>query len=219
MDDITKFAQQLGLSGEQDPIAEEACLNCRKSAISLNQPLKRCGNCRVAMYCSQDCQKANWKSHKRQCASSTQKQAKQGPSQGQKGEFNATLSGLMQAADGKYLHGLSEDDAYSAIIDSYRLRVEDDYVYGQGVSGLYADEDPFPDFQEYLSLAEERGVMPPWWNTEKRRECERRSNGADWSNIFYAVEKSDIIDHYKDSLMPMKLRMVAEKVYGTRVGT
>lgn len=36
----------------------------------------------------------------------------------------------------------------------------------------------------------------------------------DWANINYAVEKSDIIEHY-DGGTPMLLRMLAEKAYGT----
>jgi hypothetical protein len=33
-----------------------------------------------------------------------------------------------------------------------------------------------------------------------------------------AVEKSDIQEYYKDSMMPMTLRMVAENVYGGGYG-
>lgn len=37
-------------------------------------------------------------------------------------------------------------------------------------------------------------------------------------NIGYAVEKSDIMDYYKDPMMPMTLRMVAENIYGGGYG-
>ncbi|PQE15898.1 mynd domain protein [Rutstroemia sp. NJR-2017a BVV2] len=35
-----------------------------------------------------------------------------------------------------------------------------------------------------------------------------------WYNIFKVVEKSDIKEHYGDAFMPMKLRGLAEKIYG-----
>ncbi|PQE03254.1 MYND domain protein [Rutstroemia sp. NJR-2017a BBW] len=38
-----------------------------------------------------------------------------------------------------------------------------------------------------------------------------------WYDIFKMVEKSDITEHYKDNLMPMKLRGLAEKIYGEGV--
>ena len=42
-------------------------------------------------------------------------------------------------------------------------------------------------------------------------------NEANWSGLNYAVEKSDIIEHYKSPMMPMHLRMVAEMVEGSNV--
>lgn len=122
-------------------------------------------------------------------------------------------------SDGKYLHTLSEKDALTALIDSYRLRVEDEYVFGVGISSesLYGNSKcPLPHFQKYLDLAESRdGILPPWWTQKKRMQCEELAvDESQWSDIKYAVEKSDIMEHYDDPLMPMKLRMVAELIYG-----
>jgi splicing suppressor protein 51 len=36
----------------------------------------------------------------------------------------------------------------------------------------------------------------------------------EWSDLNFAVEKEDIIEHYKDPMMPLLLRFIAEKVYG-----
>lgn len=46
-------------------------------------------------------------------------------------------------------------------------------------------------------------------------ECgkEKRLN-VDSDNWSEAVENSDIQDHYGDGTMPMKLRILAEKIYG-----
>lgn len=62
--------------------------------------------------------------------------------------------------------------------------------------------------------------MPPWWSKEKRAECERlgSAGGEDWwSNLNYAVEKADIQEHYGDSMMPMKLRVLAERILKSNV--
>ena len=40
---------------------------------------------------------------------------------------------------------------------------------------------------------------------------------SEFSCIRYAVEKSDIQEHYRDPTMPMMLRMFAEMVYGCGV--
>jgi splicing suppressor protein 51 len=71
-------------------------------------------------------------------------------------------------------------------------------------------------FKRFLDLAGSgSGLLPPWWNAEKRRECEKiavDSNG--WSDINCAVEKGDIQEHYKNNAMPMMLRVLGEKIYG-----
>ncbi|OKL59246.1 hypothetical protein UA08_05727 [Talaromyces atroroseus] len=63
-------------------------------------------------------------------------------------------------------------------------------------------------------------VLPQWWNAEKRGLCEARAidgSGDVWSNLGQPAGKDDILDHYQDNLMPMKLRMLAERVYGSDV--
>jgi len=124
---------------------------------------------------------------------------------------------MPSSPDTVYLDSIpTEEEAMDQLIDAYRLRVEDDYVYNAENRGLYGLQDPYPDFYHFLNLAEKRtGVLPKWWNKTKRKECERRAlNEDNWCCIAFAIEKSDIQEHYKDSLMPMKLRMLAQKIYG-----
>lgn len=96
------------------------------------------------------------------------------------------------------------------------MRIEDEYVFARQNIGIYGGEDPRPPFRRFLNLAESRiGLLPPWWNSEKRKECERIAvDGNGWNDINCAVEKSDIQDHYKKPSMPMTLRVLSEKVYG-----
>jgi MYND finger len=45
----------------------EVCVKCKKSPASLSRPLKRCAKCKGALYCSRECQTADWKTHKKVC--------------------------------------------------------------------------------------------------------------------------------------------------------
>ncbi|KAI5791552.1 hypothetical protein FPQ18DRAFT_336416 [Pyronema domesticum] len=111
---------------------------------------------------------------------------------------------------------LSEEEVYKILIDAYRLRLDDNYVFAAEFRGLYAGEDPVVDFNRFLDKAEwNDGILPKWWNKEKRKRCiEIGTKKEGWSYLGHAVEKQDVIDEYKDRYMPGTLRMLAEKVYG-----
>lgn len=86
---------------------------------------------------------------------------------------------------------------YQRFIDSYRLRLDDDYVWGGGnLHGLYAREEPLPDFKKYLNKAKQAKVLPSWWQPANDKELIEMALSDDWANINYAVEKSDITEHY-----------------------
>lgn len=122
---------------------------------------------------------------------------------------------------GSNLDKLTKKECYIQLIDSYRLRVEDDYVFAHNNHGIYANEDPHPEFARYLDKAEKRkGLLPGWWNAEHKAACKAMgadTSKANWADLSCAVEKKDIQEHYKEDTMPMKLRLLAEKVYGKRV--
>lgn len=118
-----------------------------------------------------------------------------------------------------WFHNRSEKDVFTLLIDSYRLRVEDEYKF-QGecdINSLYGGGNPYTGFKKFLGAAERnnREGLPPWWSNSKRADCiafARNKRGSKWSDLHGAVEKSDIIEHYGgDSTFPMQLRMVAEK--------
>jgi len=107
------------------------------------------------------------------------------------------------------------------------MRVRDMYVFRGQVTGIFdAEEKCVPQFKRFLDLAESRsGLLPGWWDAEKRAECEAfavgdmmgtyQECGLAEGNIFAFTDKGEIQEHYADPLMPMKLRLVGERIYGT----
>jgi mitochondrial splicing suppressor protein 51 len=197
-----------------------SCNTCHKLQTDLPQPLKHCAKCQTTKYCSRECQKADWKNHKILCV--LQAAARQGAADAASSStgphnpgFNV-MNGLYGGAIGTKLQGLPEKDAFIELIDCFRMRMEDEYIFGGNNFGIYGDDDPLPVFRKFLDLAEKRqGLLPTWWNKQKRRECERLATGGDpWADISCCVEKSDIQEHYGDGTKPMMLRILGEKIYG-----
>ena len=99
------------------------------------------------------------------------------------------------------------------------MRLEDECNFGRSLSGLYNGDNPLKDFQNFLRKAEQRGgCLPAWWSKEESEACQELGmNGRRWSNLRNAVEKCDVQEHYGDPMMPLKLRVLAEKIAGSYV--
>ena len=188
-DDIRDF-KPLPSTTKPTTTTPRQCSTCKKDEKDLPTPLKHCAKCKKTLYCSRECQTTDWKPHKQRCGKA-------------------------------YLQSLPEKDVFAHLVDAYRLRIEDEYVVNGDVSerSLYGGGDPVRDFQRFLDKAEKRDLLlPDWWDGEKRAACVKvaRDRRGDHC-VFYAVEKSDIRDYYGNPLMPMQLRMLADKVYGRGV--
>jgi splicing suppressor protein 51 len=202
---------------------EKNCFNCKKGEV----PLKVCSKCKSAHYCSRDCQKTDWKQHKKNCA--------QAVPEAQSASNNTSSSNITQALDfkmdkpfhqlhaKKWLYGRPEKDVYKLLIDTYRLRMEDKYKFEGDVDAdsIYSGvSSGVPGFRRFLRLAErKRELLPEWWSPAKSQACVAFASGQhnDY-NVDHAVEKSDIVQQYGENTMPMQLRMLGEQIYGTGPG-
>ncbi|KAM5347036.1 hypothetical protein ACJ41O_010041 [Fusarium nematophilum] len=216
-----------------------SCNTCKKTEPQVQ--LKRCAKCSTTQYCSRDCQKSDWKAHKKICGKQAAEAAAaaatapsparasrpgSGPNSGpssSKGLDQPVPDPFTRLDNGTYLHGRPEADVYRLLIDAYRLHVEDSYVHDGDVDedSLYAGApDGLAGFRRFLrEVAAHPRLLPSWWTAEKQQECEEVGMKAgEWSDLRCAVEKQDIIDHYGDSRFPMQLRMFNEAVYGRAPG-
>lgn len=207
-----------------------SCNKCHVLKSKKGEPLKHCAKC-TTLYCSRECQTADWKSHKLVCpgqkskSTSDQPEAKRSHNPTDTTEnrlSNGMLATLLRALGNmKGTRGfwdlMTEEEVYAEMIDSFRTRVEDEFILGRTSIGLHATPDPRPAFRHYLKLAESRRkILPAWWNAGKRKECEKMAANADsWSNIYRMVKRDDITAHYNSDLMILKLRIVGEQVYGS----
>ncbi|KAI9769875.1 MAG: hypothetical protein M1839_003572 [Geoglossum umbratile] len=77
------------------------------------------------------------------------------------------------------------------LIDTFRMRCEDDYTHGRHNHGIYGDDPPLPVFRDFLTRTKAAGMLPQWWNEEKEKECERMAMEDDHFNIGYAPDADD----------------------------
>ncbi|KAH6976322.1 putative MYND domain protein [Ilyonectria sp. MPI-CAGE-AT-0026] len=210
-----------------------ACNVCKKTSLQAN--IKRCAKCSSTPYCSRECQKADWKEHKKICGKTTTPGARLAASgtgtssrstvafSPPKGLERGISCPFTQLDRKTWLHNRPETDVYRLLIDSYRLRVEDDYNIDGEVDddSLYSGADSgIVSFKRYLGVVQSKpGLLPTWWTPEKSLACEQLGmDRSQWSDLHNAVTKSDIIEQYGDSQFPMQLRMFAEHIRGRAPG-
>lgn len=201
----------------------EKCHCCGKSKSELcsdRATLKRCGRCQKVSYCSKDCQTSDWPVHKTSCP-------KPLPIP-DTGAFLPSAHHIAVRATGQdpatyfqklYERTNSEADVYQHLIDVYRLRVQDDIDFAAYMHGTHTEDPagPLPDFQDFMTLAEQKGLLPDWWGGGDRQACEEVAIGETDSNINSIIGKKEIQETYGNSDMAMVFRTVADRVYGRGV--
>lgn len=212
---------------------EPSCSSCRKSQNEVPNSLKRCAKCKSQWYCSRDCQKSDWKNHKKVCGSTpidpatpmfnTTKTSSAGRSS-KPGAVCYIPNPFTALNNGTWLHNRPKKDVFKLLVDTYRMRVEDEYVFQGDVDegSLYSGAGPanvLRHFKQFLNktirLNIKNKLLPEWWSNDSLKECIEFARTDDFSNINYAVEKHDLQEHYSQMDMPMQLRMFSEKIDGT----
>ncbi|GAA5964297.1 hypothetical protein JCM3765_006448 [Sporobolomyces pararoseus] len=209
--------------------AQKPCNFCK-----VPSPL-RCARCTVKYYCTPAHQKEDWPEHKLVCKTlakdkkdanlSSSNPTPQVP-RSSASNSNAkppkasrskkTDSELFQEFFAMFPEGLTKEDCYHRIIDSYRLWLDDSYKFQGSCRGIYAEEDPLPEFSEYLKMA--RPYLPEWWNSQSANDVWKMAVLDDWSNLNYATSKDDIYEHYSPP-MPIIFRQFASQVTGSPMGS
>ncbi|KAK1834852.1 hypothetical protein QBC39DRAFT_251694 [Podospora conica] len=201
------------------------CEKCKKGPPEV--PLKQCAKCNVTTYCSRDCQKADWKTHKKICSKQSNP-GHPGPSthgaSPHQGTDQPATRPFTRLQNRTWLHDRSERDVYRLLIDAYRMRADDLFTM-EGVAepgSVYGGAaDSGGAFARFLDRVEQagRGILPSWWNAEKRAECIAMGlGGEEWQSLKRRLGKADVQEHYGDPRFPMQLRMFAESVYGVAPG-
>ncbi|KAH7028734.1 uncharacterized protein B0I36DRAFT_245927, partial [Microdochium trichocladiopsis] len=170
--------------------------------------LPRCGRCST-LYCSRDCQAQHWPEHKRECSRSRIFDRSQATSANQ-GPIQDVVDPFSRLDRGTYLHDRPEQDVYRLLIDTYRLRMDDNEKFEdfREVDSIYAAKDN--DGQKGFFL-------PSWWTAESRTACEGLgSTRGEWC-LLDKVSKDGIATRYGDGRFPMQLRMLGEVIYGRGV--
>lgn len=213
--------------------APHKCAKCNKTADEAGlATLNRCAKCKTTAYCCRDCQKADWKTHKKICAQQANQQANSAEAFVEANTMHSSNYSAPRLKDleqhvpnpftrldqGKFLHDRPKKDVYKLLIDSFRMRQQDDMKLENKThpntiyTGAASSIEPF---QKYLAQAKTRpGLLPPWWTPETKSECEAFGESGAWQDLRKKVTKEDMIKHYGDDKAPMQVRMLAEAIIG-----
>ncbi|KAF3392447.1 hypothetical protein F1880_008655 [Penicillium rolfsii] len=210
------------------------CNTCQLPATVV--ALNPCGRCNSVFYCSDNCELADSGQHQMVCFNSIQASTASNafqinqtqpsaPTQTASPPVRPALAARItnpfkRLSLNQWLHDRPEIDVYTLLIDTYRLRVCDDillrleinpdFMYGQDGDGGEGG------FRRFLQRVESHpgGLLPSWWSPIQAEACVQFGLSDDgWSDLDRTVKKADIVDHYKDWMLPMQLRVFGQSIY------
>ena len=119
------------------------------------------------------------------------------------------------------MHGRSEDDTIKLLIDSFRLRIDDEYrtarVMRPGTIYDVYSEDSGEGFKMWLDDVKSRpGLLPSWWTDEWKEECIQYGMDYDeFATLHYTIGPNDLLEHYGDDGTGVAVKQL--RIFGDRV--
>jgi hypothetical protein len=113
-----------------------SCARCHQTQDQLAEPMKRCTGCRSVLYCSRDCQKLAWKTHKPTCR--TVQPGETPPVHSNRTTMSMNYMDFQKLAGGE--SSASDNGNSSGSRDAetiYYLETSTPHVYDISVSGPY----------------------------------------------------------------------------------
>ena len=117
-----------------------SCARCHRTQDQLSEPMRRCTGCRSVLYCSRECQKLAWKTHKPSCR--TVQPGETPPVHNNRTTMSMKYMDFQKLAGGESSTSTSGDGGSSGDTDTiYYLETSTPHTYDISVSGPYCPHD------------------------------------------------------------------------------
>ena len=205
------------------------CTGCKRTETK-HTILEACPRCEGSLYCCDECRVLDLKAHEPICAATRSAKGldKKAPAQSPEPSWEPQLDVIVEQPFHKlqaktWLHGRSEQDVYKLLVDTYRLRLDEECAYPGLCHSIRipsnTEKEMVEEFRRFLELAELRtGLLPTWWSDEKAIACVAFGTAQGEQFLDEAVMAKDIMDKYRNQQLPLQLRILGEQVYGTGPG-
>lgn len=118
--------------------ANSSCARCHRTQTQLAEPMKRCTGCRSVLYCSRECQKLAWKTHKPSCR--TTQPGETPPVHNNRTTMSMSYADFQKIGGGESSASASDERDGSSNRDAetvYYLETSTPHTYDISVSGPY----------------------------------------------------------------------------------
>ncbi|KAL4901451.1 amidase signature domain-containing protein [Aspergillus multicolor] len=194
----------------------QACVKCEKRGTTVH-PFKRCAKCSTAWYCSRQCQTADWKTHKKVCGRNSAERLN--PFIRPRSLVVVIEKPYHKLQTKTWLHDRPYDDVYKLLIDTYRLRMYNQWslTHQADEDSIYAPRatDGYAGFSRFLELVDRRcDLLPDDWSYSDVVDCVNYGLRNEWSSLNCKVNETSIFAYYGSQSIVAELKIFAWQIYG-----